>query len=242
MSLDAGSIVALLAAAFVGGIVSGVAGFAFSLVTAGVVTRLLPPPSATLILVAAPFLLQLFGLVQFRHELQWVRLWPFLVGGVLGIPVGVEILQRIDAQSFRVLIGCLLVGYSVVMLAIRRPVKINAGAPADGAVGFLGGVLGGVAGFAGALPTIWAGLRGWPKDEQRAVFQPFILLIQFLTLVCLGVQGAITMPAITSFLVCVPAMLAGLWLGWRLYGRVDERGFRRIVLWLLLLSGITLVI
>ena len=45
MSLDAGSIVALLAAAFVGGIVSGVAGFAFSLVTAGVVTRLLPPPS-----------------------------------------------------------------------------------------------------------------------------------------------------------------------------------------------------
>ncbi len=242
MSLEPGSIALLLMAAFIGGTVSGISGFAFSLVTAGVVTRLLPPSSATLILVAAPFLLQVFSLVQFRHAVQWARLWPFLVGGVLGIPVGVEILQRIDVLSFRLVIGCLLIVYSVVMLSIRRPVQINAGAPADGVVGFLGGVLGGLTGFAGALPTIWAGLRGWPKDEQRAVFQPYILLIQFLTLVWLGVQGAITLPALVSFMACVPAMLTGLWLGWRLYGRVDEHGFRRIVLWLLLLSGITLVI
>lgn len=242
MSLEIGTIAALLVAAFIGGIVSGLTGFAFSLVTAGVVTRVLPPSSAALILVAAPFLLQVFSLVQFRHAIQWARLWPFLVGGVLGIPVGAEILRRIDAHSFRLLIGCLLIFYSVVMLSIRRPVRIDGGAPADGAVGFLGGVLGGLSGFAGALPTMWAGLRGWPKDEQRAVFQPFILLIQFLTLVWMEVQGTITLPALVSFLVCVPAMLAGLWLGLRLYGRVDERGFRRIVLWLLLVSGITLVV
>src|SRR5216684_4203861 len=51
------------------------------------------------------------------------------------------------------------------------PVKAG-GAAADAGVGFLNGVFGGITGLAGILVTIWCGLRGWPKDVQRAVFQP----------------------------------------------------------------------
>ena len=38
-----------------------------------------------------------------------------------------------------------------------------------------------------------------------------------------------------------PALLAGTWLGLRLYGKLDEGGFRRVVLLLLLISGVALV-
>ena len=51
------------------------------------------------------------------------------------------------------------------------PVR-SGGAALDTGVGFLNGVLGGATGFAGILVTIWSGLRGWPKDVQRTVFQP----------------------------------------------------------------------
>jgi len=53
------------------------------------------------------------------------------------------------------------------------------GRTADGAIGFAGGILGrGLAGLSGALPTVWATLRGWGKDERRGVFQAFNLTIR----------------------------------------------------------------
>ncbi len=42
------------------------------------------------------------------------------------------------------------------------------------------------------------------------------------------------------FLIGLPALLAGSWLGLRLYSRLDETGFRRVVLVLLLASGLAL--
>jgi len=40
----------------------------------------------------------------------------------------------------------------------------------------------------------------------------------------------------------LPMLLAGTWVGMRLYGRLDEASFRKVVLVLLLLSGIFLVV
>ena len=56
------------------------------------------------------------------------------------------------------------------------PLKAG-GAAADAGIGFLNGVLGGITGLAGILVTIWCGLRGWPKDVQRTVFQPVAVAI-----------------------------------------------------------------
>jgi uncharacterized protein len=49
-------------------------------------------------------------------------------------------------------------------------------------LGFVNGVLGGVTGLAGILVTIWFGLRGWPKDVQRAIFQPVAVSIFLMAL------------------------------------------------------------
>ena len=39
----------------------------------------------------------------------------------------------------------------------------------------------------------------------------------------------------------VPVLLAGTWAGLRLYGKLDEAGFRKVVLVLLLISGCALL-
>ena len=43
------------------------------------------------------------------------------------------------------------------------------------------------------------------------------------------------------FTIGLPALFAGTWLGWRLYGRLDEATFRKVVLYVLLVSGLVLV-
>jgi uncharacterized protein len=77
---------------------------------------------------------------------------------------------------------------------------------------------------------------------QRAVFQPAAVATFAMTAIWLGAKGAVATDIVTLFLIGLPVLLAGTWLGLKLYGRLDETGFRRIVLALLLVSGCLLVV
>jgi uncharacterized membrane protein YfcA len=100
--------------------------------------------------------------------------------------------------------------------------------------------MGGIAGLSGPLPTLWCGLRGWSKDAQRGVYQPYNLGVLGFTLGVYAVQGVVTARVLELALICLPMTLLGVWLGLRSYGRLDERQFRNLVLWLLLASGAVL--
>jgi uncharacterized protein len=89
---------------------------------------------------------------------------------------------------------------------------------------------------------VWCGVRGWPKDEQRAVFQPIGVAIFAMSALWLGVSGAISTDTAWFFVFGLPALLAGTWAGLKLYGHLDEASFRQVVLLLLLVSGIALVV
>jgi uncharacterized membrane protein YfcA len=169
-------LVLLLAGAFAGGFASGLAGFAFALVASSLWLHVLAPAEATPLLVASALLLQLFTIWRLRQGVRFDLLWPFLIGGVPAVPLGVLLLTEASPGAVRVGVGIFLVLYSGFML-LRPPLRAYAGGGrlADGAVGALGGVLGGLCGLNGALPSVWCNLRGWPKDEQRGVYQPYIV-------------------------------------------------------------------
>jgi len=103
-------------------------------------------------------------------------------------------------------------------------------------------VVGGITGLAGILVTIWSGLRGWPKDVQRTVFQPVAVATFLMSALWIGARGAITADTVKLFLIGLPALFAGTWLGLKLYGRLDEAAFRKVVLVLLLASGVVLIV
>jgi uncharacterized protein len=102
-------------------------------------------------------------------------------------------------------------------------------------------MLGGMTGLAGILVTIWSGLRGWPKDQQRTVFQPVAVAIFLMSALWLGAKGAITPDTVKLFAAGLPVLIVGTWLGLKLYGRLDEASFRKVVLVLLFVSGVVLI-
>jgi hypothetical protein len=91
------------------------------------------------------------------------------------------------------------------------------------------------------LPTIWTQLRGWPKDTARGVYQPFIIVAQSVTLVLVGMV-ALDTASVLLFLATLPPLVAGALLGWKLYGHLDDRLFRKLLAALLVVSGLALVI
>jgi uncharacterized membrane protein YfcA len=230
-----------LVATFLGALVAGLSGFAFGLVAASVWLYVLTPLQTATLIAAFGLIVQGYSVWKLRHALDWRRLWPFIAGAAIGVPVGVAVLTWANPAYVRAGVGVVLVLYSLYAW-FRPALKPVAARPAtDIGVGFLNGILAGITGLAGILVTIWCGLRGWPKDQQRAVFQPVAVAIFVMTAAWIGAKGAITPDTIRLFLFGLPGLFVGTWLGMKLYGRLDEAAFRKIVLVLLLLSGAVLI-
>src|ERR1700693_5808951 len=232
-----------LLATFAGALVAGLSGFAFGLVAASIWLYILNPLQTATLIIAFGLIVQGYSVWKLRRALDWQKLWPFVAGAALGVPVGVSILTWANPAHVRMGVGAFLVLYS--LYALFRPAihPVTAGgAAADAGVGFLNGVLAGITGLAGILVTIWCGLRGWPKTQQRAVFQPVAVAIFVMSAAWLGAKGVIATDTIRLFLFGLPVLLVGTWLGMKLYGRLNEAMFRRIVLVLLLASGAALIV
>ncbi len=232
-----------LLATFAGALVAGLSGFAFGLVAASIWLYILTPLQTATLIIAFGLIVQGYSVWKLRRALDWKKVWPFVAGAALGVPVGVSILTWANPAHVRAGIGAFLVLYSLYALfrPTITPVKTG-GAAADAGVGFLNGVVGGITGLAGILVTIWCGLRGWPKDVQRTVFQPVAVATFLMSALWIGAKGAIAADTVKSFLIGLPALFAGTWLGLKLYGRLNEAAFRKVVLVLLLASGVVLIV
>jgi uncharacterized membrane protein YfcA len=230
-----------LLATFLGALVAGLSGFAFGLVAASIWLYILTPLQTASLIIAFGLVVQGYAVWKLRRALDWNRLWPLVAGAAVGVPIGVVILTWANPVYVRAGVGVFLVLYS--LYALFRPAlkPVTAGPAADIGAGFLNGVVAGITGLAGILVTIWCGLRGWPKDQQRAIFQPVAVATFVMTAIWIGAKGAITTETVRLFLFGLPVLLAGTWLGMKLYGRLDEAKFRKLVLVLLLLSGAVLI-
>ncbi len=237
--MDAVWIVAIGAA--VAGFVQGLSGFAFGMVAMSFWAWVLDPRLAAALAVFGALTGQLLAVFSVRRGFNWALLWPFLLGGLAGIPLGVMVLPQLDMDWFKALLGALLALWCPVMLMAQRLPRIGGNRWGDGAVGLAGGVLGGIGGFAGSVPTLWCTLRGFNKDTQRAVIQNFNLSMLAVTMAIYLATGIVTRDMAPMFAVVAPAMLIPTLLGTRLYIGISDVTFRRVVLGLLTCSGLTLL-
>src|SRR5215469_14307916 len=97
-----------LTATFVAALVTGVAGFAFGLVAAAIWLHILTPMQTATLIIAFGLVAQGVSVWKLRHALRWNRLWPFLLGGALGVPLGVAILGWANPEHVRFAIGAIL--------------------------------------------------------------------------------------------------------------------------------------
>lgn len=228
--------------AVVAGFVQGLSGFAFGLVAMSFWAWALEPRLAACLAVFGALTGQIVAAFTVRRGLDWKLLTPFLVGGLAGVPAGVWLLPHLDTQAFKAALGGLLVLWCPAMLLSRQLPRITFGGRyVDGVVGMAGGILSGMGGFSGTLPTLWCTLRGFHKDTQRSVIQNFNLAMLSVTLGIYGTSGLITREALPFFAIVAPAMLIPSYLGARLYIGLSEARFRQIVLSLLTVSGVGLL-
>jgi len=238
----AGDIALVVAGAAAAGFINGLSGTGYALVSLGFWLHAMPPQTAAPLVAFCSVCGHLQSLPKIWQGVIWSRVWPFLVGGLVGVPLGTALLAHVQIQPLKIGVGLLLIFYCSWMAFVRRPPVILAGGRlADGAAGFGGGVLGGMASISGPIPVIWVQLRGWTMLAQRGVNQPFNMSVLAFSLVTAGVAGFLDRTFFLWAAICLPITLIGAHIGLRLYRRINDIQFRRLILVLLGLSGLTLI-
>jgi uncharacterized membrane protein YfcA len=236
-------IAAVALGAALGGFVQGLSGFAFGLVALGIWAWWVDPTVAGPLVVFGSLIGQLLSLHTVRGGFDRSRVLPFILGGLIGVPIGVALLRLIDPLGFKLAVGIILLIWCPAMLLLRDLRRVSGGGRwADAVVGWIGGVMGGLGGLTGPAPTLWCALRGWGRDAQRAVFQSFNLVMQAVTMAAYLATGTIGVETAWLFAIVAPAMLVPTLIGARLYRRFSDAGFQRLVLLLLTASGALLVV
>jgi uncharacterized protein len=235
-------VVLIIAGAIAAGFVQGLTGFGFGLVAMSFWAWSIDPRLAAAMAVFGALAGQLIAAVTMRRGFHLKTLAPFVLGGLLGLPLGLLLLPRLDVMVFKAFLGTLLVIWCPVMLLSAQLPRITRGGRiADGLIGAAGGVMGALGGFTGVLPTLWCTLRGMDKDAQRAIVQNFNLSMLLVTFGSYLATGIITTATLPYLAIVAPALLLPSLLGARLYIGISEATFRKLVLGLLTCTGVALL-
>jgi uncharacterized membrane protein YfcA len=237
------SILVLSVAVFFGAFVSGLAGFAFSAVAGTILLHVLQPLEAVPLMMACSVGVQATNLLALRKDIRWKESLVLILGGLLGVPIAVWLLQTMDARTFREGFGLAVAIYAGYMLFRPSPTHLqHMNQSRNALVGFCGGLIGGLTAMPGAVPTIWCDMHGVPKTQQRGLVQPFIAAMQIFALALLLAQRDLSSKLVVDLALSVPALLFGSALGLFAFRNVNESTFRRLILAILLFSGVLLIV
>lgn len=238
-------VIFIVLGAIAGGFINGLAGTGTALFALVFFLTVLPPKSAVAVVSVLAVLAGSQGLWVVRRDIQAnkAKLLRFLIPGLLGVPIGISLLAYIDTESLRLLIGVLLVVYGGYFSFREALPAINRATPlVDVCVGFVGGLLGGMAALAGAIPGMWLTMRPWTKGEIRSVLQTFNVAILITTVVLLFINGSYDSTTLKALLIALPVALIASQIGILIFKKITDTQFRRLLIGLSLLMGIGILL
>ena len=233
----------IVTGALIGGLITGAIGFGSGPIVVAIWLLILEPQVAAPLLALNACFYVPASLRVVWHAVQPRRLWPLALGAAVGTPLGAWVLTSVSAENLKLAIGIGLSLYAAGMLIMAPSIVVRPRTRLpDAAVGVAGGFVGGAAAMPGVVWTVWTGMRGWTKDEQRAVYQPLNTATVFLSTASFATAGLLTREVATLTLWVLPTFLIGVAIGMPLYRRISERVFRNVILATLGLIGSWLII
>ena len=180
-------------------------------------------------------------LIQLWKHLAWRKILPFLIGTLPGIPLGVFFLKKMDKGMVQLILGTLLIAYSIYSLLSRRLPKGGSRKGWGYLFGFLGGCLGGAFSASGPAVIVYASLQDWPKDRIKASLQGMFFVSGSMVVLFYALSGLITPTVLKYFGISLPALFIGIYVGALCYGKINDVQYKKVMFILLGLLGAFLI-
>jgi uncharacterized membrane protein YfcA len=228
--------IAVLLASFV----AGLTGFGFAIVAVPILMLLMPPKVVVPLVQLLSAMLQIAVLVEARKWVDLQRMWPLLLAGIAGVPLGTYLLLILDPQTLRVLVGAVVVVSALTLLAGWRW-SVRNEKLASVPVGLAGGALGGSTGIPGPPVILFFANQEMAKHTFRANPVLYFTCIGLVAVVSLLVGGLVTKEVLVRWAGLLPAVALGMWAGVWLARRTNQTRFQQITLGVLILTGVAAI-
>ncbi len=187
----------------------------------------------------------LMGYLINRKGGSWKQIVPMIPAAIIGVIAGWLLLDRVDNNSARVVIGVLilaLLAFNVVLhhrreqlLALTRHRTFTWG------MGWIAGMSTMLANAAGPVMTVYLLAQRLEKKEHLGVFCRFFLFINVFKLPFSGSLGLVTGPSLMTNVVLLPGVIAGILLGWQILKRIQQNAFENVLAWLTAFAAVWLI-
>jgi hypothetical protein len=225
---------------FAAGFTQGVSGFGAALVAMPLLTLFLDVKTAAPLCMLNGLLITLFLSLQLQRHIDWAKIRPLFFGCVPGIFLGVWLLKGTESEVLKILLGGLIILYSAYRLTWKtrqRKLKSRWAYLA----GFATGVIGGAFSAGGPPAVIYVSLAGWKKDEIKAALSIFFLTTGVIISAVQALNGLVTTTVLAHFAGSFLFTCAGVYSGSRLYNRIKQETYIRIMLLLLMVLGAMMI-
>jgi uncharacterized protein len=205
-------------------------GFGESLIAVPLLALFIPLKVATPLSVLVSITIAAVVVMQDWRKIHVRSAGWLVVCSLFGIPVGLLLLTSVHQQAVKIVLAILIIAFSIYSLFGRKPpeLKNDGGAWLFGC-GFAAGVIGGAFGMNGPPLVIYGAMRRWSAQHFRATLQAYFLPASLIGMVGYWLAG-LWVPAVTHYyLMCLPVLLPGVWLGRVVNHRLHGDSFLRYV-------------
>ena len=222
------------------GIIHGYTGFGAALLMVPLFTLIFGPVDA----IAIAITLGLFGSVQLypraARDARWRELLPVCVAIAIFTPIGIFLLFSLDEEIIKDVIGACVLLAALILLS-GWTYKGPRGDAQGAAAGALAGSVTGAAGVGGPALALYFLSAPVPAAEQRANIVISVAAVLVMTLLSLIVTGGLAREILLRAIILIPVYVLGTWSGSRLFVIAPQAYFRRVALWLLVVTGIGII-
>ena len=232
---------AVVAIVFFASFTQSVVGFGTAMVGMPLMVGVLGLQTSSPLIALLGLTLEAVMLLRYRQSLALRSLWRLMLAAVVGIPLGVLALRRLDETLVLSVLGAVILLYAIYGLLRLRLPQLESNGWAYLA-GFLSGILGGAYNVAGPPVVIYGHCKRWPPEAFRGNLQGMFLIIDFLVATNHAVAGNLTPVVWRAFAVSLIPLLAGFVTGTHLAARIDPERYSRLVLVMLVALGLRLLL
>ncbi|MWV44286.1 TSUP family transporter [Paenibacillus sp. HJL G12] len=230
-------IIVVVAAGFIQGLTS----FGFALIAMPFLARLIPLQQAVPIVVMLSLCTNLIVIIDARRHVDLKKIWILILSSLVAAPIGTYLLLLLDERLLKSFTGIFIILIAILLLLGKSfPVKNEKLAFVP--VGIISGLLNGSISMSGPPVALFLSNQRTGKETFRANITAYGIILNVITICTYAYSGMLTRQVFTYSLWLVPSMLIGVWIGIKAIRKLNDQWFRRLALWVIILSGAWTVI
>jgi len=221
-------------------------GFGATVVSVGIGAYFFDLKQLVVVLVLIGWLQSLFIVIRAFKHIQWRILFSrILLFASPGMPVGMWFFRHFGGQQLKIILAVFIIFAATLQLFLLlvkktglKPLPLSLSA----LVLFAGGFIHGIFASGGPMVVLYASRALKEKSQFRATLSALWLILGSALIISFLYSKQLTAVALQKTAILIPALVLGIILGELLHQRVNERIFKIAIQFILLLTGVFLLI